>query len=102
MSNKFRTKLTEIEAVQLTWPNWNKICEFVPKPWFLEGCFTDGKSNVSETPKVGFEKLGLKIKTLESNIFVAKETDWIIKGLEGEFYACDDRIFNKKYEKVED
>ncbi len=46
------------------------------------------------------------IGTLEDGLkgeakHVASEGDWIIKGVEGEFYPCKPAIFNKTYEKVE-
>jgi hypothetical protein len=32
---------------------------------------------------------------------IATEGDWIIKGVQGEFYACKPDIFEQTYEKVE-
>jgi hypothetical protein len=42
----------------------------------------------------------LIIKTLEGKIS-ASIGDWIIKGVNGEFYPCKPDIFEKTYEKVE-
>ena len=42
----------------------------------------------------------LRIKTLEGDMF-ADIGDWIIKGVEGEFYPCKPGIFEKTYEAVE-
>ena len=39
------------------------------------------------------------LKTLEGPM-TAKPGDWIITGVEGEKYACDDAIFRKTYEPV--
>ena len=39
------------------------------------------------------------IKTLEGNMTVSKD-DWIIKGVNGEFYPCKPDVFQKSYEKV--
>jgi len=33
---------------------------------------------------------------------IANVGDWIIKGVEGEFYPCKPSIFEKTYEKVEE
>lgn len=44
--------------------------------------------------------LGLIIKTLESNEFLARGNDWIIRGVKGEFYACKPDIFAATYESV--
>lgn len=41
------------------------------------------------------------IKTLEGDMKVS-EGDWIIKGVNGEFYPCKPDIFAKTYEAVED
>lgn len=40
------------------------------------------------------------IPTLEGN-HNARPHDWIIKGVNGEFYSCKPDIFEKSYEKVE-
>lgn len=40
------------------------------------------------------------IRTLEGDMHVS-EGDWIIKGVNGEFYPCKPDIFEKTYEKVE-
>lgn len=39
------------------------------------------------------------IKTLEGNM-KASIGDWIIKGVQGEYYPCKPDIFEKTYEKV--
>jgi hypothetical protein len=51
-------------------------------------------------------KAELLIKTLEDGSdnqakHIATEGDYIIKGVEGEFYACKPDIFVKTYEEVE-
>lgn len=38
--------------------------------------------------------------TLEGVMYASKG-DWIIKGVNGEFYPCKDDIFQKTYEEVE-
>ena len=43
----------------------------------------------------------LKIETLEGTMF-ANIGDYIIKGVQGEFYPCKPDIFEKTYELVED
>jgi len=95
---KFRKRPVVIEAEQLTWGNWNRICEFVPRPWFVRGCYLGENMEETQDP-IG--RLGLIIKTLESNEFIAQEGDWIIRGVDGEFYACKEAIFHKTYEPVD-
>lgn len=43
----------------------------------------------------------ITIKTLEGNM-TAREGDYIIRGLKGEFYPCKADIFEASYEKVEE
>lgn len=42
----------------------------------------------------------LTVDTLEGPM-IATEGDWIIKGIEGEFYPCKPRIFKKTYERFD-
>ena len=44
-------------------------------------------------------KTGLIIHTLEGD-HLAEQGDWIIKGIQGEFYPCKPDIFDKTYEPV--
>lgn len=44
-------------------------------------------------------KLGICIDTLEGYMY-ANFGDWIIKGINGEFYPCKPDIFEKSYERV--
>jgi hypothetical protein len=43
---------------------------------------------------------GLIIQTLEGEM-LAQKNDWIIRGIEGEYYPCKPTVFNKTYEIVE-
>lgn len=57
---------------------------------------------MSDNKPEGFqdgEAIGLNIPTLEG-VMVASENDWIIKGVNGEFYPCKPDIFEKAYEKI--
>lgn len=49
----------------------------------------------------GHTKLNGIIKTLEGDHYVI-ENDWIIQGVNGEYYPCKPDIFEKTYEKVEE
>lgn len=62
--------------------------------WSLaqDGIITYRETN--ETPDR--EHAELRISTLEG-VMSASPTDWIIKGLEGEFYPCKDSVFQTKY-----
>jgi len=43
----------------------------------------------------------MHIPTLEG-VMTAQENDWIIKGVQGEFYPCKPDIFEATYEAVDE
>lgn len=81
---KYRKKPVVIEAVQFTGDNHGAIADFV------EGNY------IAEANGVGFY-----IRTLEGTM-LASIGDYIIKGVNGEFYPCKPDIFEKTYEKAEE
>lgn len=83
---KFRKKPVVIEAMQ-----W-KYCTPELEEWI-------GDSLVSEE-REGIGVMGYWIKTLEGNMMISTG-DWIIKGVNGEFYPCKPDIFEKTYEAEE-
>ena len=46
-----------------------------------------------------YQLKNIRITTLEG-VMMAEPGDWIIKGVEGEFYPCKPNIFEKTYEPV--
>lgn len=80
MAGKYRKKPVVIEAVQWQGNNWREITEW--------GC----KSAQTQDDE-------LWIPTLEG-IMKASVGDYIIKGVNGEFYPCKPDIFHKTYEKI--
>jgi hypothetical protein len=79
--DKYREKPVEIEAIQLTEENIDKIIKFCGD-------------------KIKWHPLtGIVIETLEGNM-TADKGDYIIKGVKGEFYPCKPDIFKLTYEKV--
>lgn len=81
---KYRKKPVVIEAVQFD--GTDESCD-----WLLPQ-LRDGSISRS------FNKL--HIKTLEGTM-AADVGDWIIKGVNGEFYPCKPDIFEKTYEVAE-
>lgn len=51
--------------------------------------------------RAGARPFGLHIHTLEGDM-VAAPGDWVIRGVQGEFYSCKPEIFEATYEAVED
>ena len=92
---KFRKKPIEIDAICWTGENIEEILNFMepldklPNP----GGFVS--PGVGHVPALGT----LDIPTLEG-IMVASPGDWIIKGVEGEFYPCKPSIFEASYERT--
>lgn len=84
---KFRKKPVVIEAIQFI----NDV---------------DTLANISEFAKetvrvdCSVDPVVLKIETLEGTM-TANVGDWIIKGVNGEFYPCKPDIFEKTYELAE-
>lgn len=92
MIKKYKKKPVIVEAIQFvnTDERINLIKKFV------------GESFIS---KQGWDTLNLKtvrnyyIKTLEGDMNVS-QGDFIIKGINGEFYPCKSDIFLKTYEEI--
>lgn len=83
---KYRKKPVVIDAVQWSGNNLNEILDFMK----------DKQPNYYEDD----EKKLLTIQTLEGNM-IASVGDYIIKGVQGEFYPCKPDIFEQTYEVVE-
>ena len=87
MTKKYRKKPVIIEAIQWTGKNaddvMNFICESLP---------------VNREVEVFNSKIA--IDTLEGTMFASID-DYIIRGVNGEYYPCKPDIFEKTYEEVE-
>jgi hypothetical protein len=77
--HKYRKKPVEIEALQWTGDNLEDIFKFCDQAYFNSG--------------------QLKIETLEGTM-TASIGDYIIKGVQAEFYPCKPDIFELTYDKV--
>ena len=88
MSKKYRKKPVEIEAVQLADNNVIEVKKFIDEEYW-KGIDT------------GVTPHQVVIETDEGEMRASKE-DWIIKGVNGEFYPCKPDIFSETYELVED
>lgn len=79
---RYKKKPIIIEAMQLFKNNIESINKFM------------GKENILVDNK-------FIIQTLEGDM-IAYEGDYIIKGVQGEFYPCRKDIFEQTYEEVEE
>jgi len=80
MIQNYRKKPVVIQACQWTGNNLEELRAFVPEQW---------RHNKITEP--------MGIKTLEGAMTIS-EGDFIIKGVNGEFYPCKPDIFEKTYE----
>nr|DAT96428.1 MAG TPA: PGDYG protein [Bacteriophage sp.] len=83
MINKYRKKPVIVEAVIWTGNNIDEVKELAK----------------SAVENIIFVDNNLYIETLEGNMHVSVG-DYVIKGIEGEFYPCKPNIFKKTYETV--
>lgn len=62
-----------------------------------QGCFVgpDGQALPEERTS---NEMGLLIPTLEG-LMLARQNDWVIRGVSGELYPCKPDIFEKTYER---
>ena len=90
---KYRKKPVVVEAVQWNGFNLEEIKEFVGGSLIYE--ISDAAWKVSK----GVPAVYMEIKTLEGN-HVCTEGDYIIKGVQGEFYPCKPDIFEQTYEQL--
>ena len=84
---RFRKKPVIIEAIQLNTGNLESVAEWCSGS--LKGVLLARSFWVIE------------IDTLEGQI-TARVGDWVIRGINGEFYPCKSDIFEKTYERVEE
>lgn len=88
---KYRKRPIVIDAVQWTGDNRSEVLSFGrsgPCPlWGDDFKFQGSKANVL-------------IRTLEGTM-TGRLGDWIIRGVNGEFYPCKPDIFSMTYEEVE-
>lgn len=89
---KFRKKPVVIDAVRWTGENNQEITDFCPDAYFED--LPNGETVlVIRTLEDGKDSVTAK--------HVADVGDWIIKGVQGEFYPCKPDIFEATYEVVE-
>lgn len=82
---KFRKKPVVIDALQyLREKNIFEVQDFVGKDLIFDVDAND-----------------YRINTLEGHSYLLQDGDWIIKGVNGEFYPCKPDVFEKTYEPVE-
>ena len=92
---KYRKKSVVVEAVQWNGFNLEEIKEFVGDSLIY------GVSDSAWKVGKGAPTVYLEIKTLEGN-HICSRGDYIIKGVQGEFYPCKPDIFKQTYEQADE
>ena len=100
---KYRKKPVEVEAHQISTNStpregaldMNAASHAVIAGWMLSTGFTGFRVTGNESP------FGMDIHTLEG-VMHADPGDWIIRGVQWEFYPCKPDIFEQTYEAVEE
>lgn len=84
---KFRKKPLVVEAVRFVFnpENCKELADFLP-----DGIAPEGQES---------GRMFIKLPGFKGPLIV-KEGDWIIKGVDGEFYPCPAHVFEKTYEPV--
>lgn len=92
MIKKYRKKPVVIEAIQFTGDNWREVADWI------------NNINPEQYTTLHFAKngriTGIIIKTPEGEMLTSIG-DYVIKGINGEFYPCKPDIFEKTYECIE-
>lgn len=85
---KYRKKSVVIEAIQID---------------YLANGLKEIENFLGQEPKLRENKgdIFVVIETLEGEMKISPN-DYLIKGINGEFYPCKPDIFEKTYEKVEE
>ncbi|MEK4267942.1 hypothetical protein [Bacillus sp. FSL W8-0940] len=88
------------------------MAKYCKKPVKVEAVkFEDTAESISAIAEIAHDNLirvdyrqkpvVMRIPTLEG-VMIAREGDYIIRGIEGELYPCKPDIFEKTYERVSD
>jgi hypothetical protein len=85
---KWRKLPVEIEAVQFLGDNWPEIARFI------------GLDEEKVELVIGEQGPYLQVVTTEGTMR-ADPTDWLIRGVKGEYYPCKDDIFRITYESAD-
>lgn len=104
--SKFRKKPVVIEAEQLVGGCYETMVKHIGEEPGEKYGYVFGTMHPFSGPVSGLQSASMVngfemwIKTLEG-IMTASYGDWVIKGVNGEFYPCKPDIFEKTYEPAE-
>jgi len=93
----YRKRPVMVEAIQWTGNNYNEVKEFCGKSPFGGSRWYSCGSR----PVISVGDTNNYIRTLNGDVQVSI-SDYIIKGIDGDFYVCRQDIFEKEYERIDD
>lgn len=103
MNKKYRKKPVTIEAIQWNGKNHIEVLAFINNESYEEALKEYDRCFPNKLCRDVYEGIikreGFCIETLEGDM-KASIGDYIIKGVNGEFYPCKPDIFAKTYEEV--
>lgn len=91
---KYRKKPVVVEAVKWSGSNLEEIRDFVG-----DSLIENYMEFLNKDRTIDKMLVGIGIRTLEGD-HIAEYGDYIIKGVQGEFYPCKPDIFEQTYEEV--
>lgn len=89
MAKTYRKKPVEVQAIRFTGWNWSECLHFI-----------GARPSIFDEQRRKGDPEFVDIETLEGTMRCMKG-DYIIRGVNGEFYPCKADIFKKTYESVE-
>ena len=92
---KVRKLPVEVEAIQYKMTD-KGFCDFEYTDWINEAF---EQKNLVFSDRLESEILF--VNTV-GGVMIVHENDWLIKGINGELYICNDEVFKKSYEIVEE
>jgi len=101
----FRKIPKEVFAVQLTWKDWNDVCELLGDALLVEnpdGAWNvESEEDVADTIGESSPWINLKIRTINNQVVTVRHGDWIVPdGEPGRFYPIDPKVFRESFEEV--
>lgn len=87
---RYTKRPVTVEAMQLTDTNALEVFSWIKK--------NGARPSINRRQFGGYEGSHITIPTLEGPM-LANPGDWIIQGIQGEFYPCKPDIFNATYTK---
>jgi hypothetical protein len=98
---RYRKKPIEIEAVQFIKSDTHEIEEcFSEFPDWLRVSLKEGVVDFLILASPNRISLRFTVKTIEGEMELSLN-NWLIRGVKGELYPCNDEIFKMTYEQVE-